>query len=127
MTEYTLSTDPTVRQRHAPEPTVNLVGLPEIGAPTPPVSLEVDAHLAEIEVARQRQLDALSKANLDAVAAAYRASIERVLEDVRIARRRVVAGLYGTCTGCRGEISLARLELRPWATTCATCVSRDRY
>ena len=36
----------------------------------------------------------------------------------------VVAGLYGICTRCHGEIPLQRLELRPWAAMCTRCSSQ---
>ena len=84
---------------------------------------EVDAYLSQIETARQRQLDAMPSGNLDTVAAAYRATVERILHEVRTARQRVVAGLYGICTRCECEIPFQRLELRPWAAMCARCGS----
>lgn len=88
----------------------------------------VDPHsLAEIEAARQRQLDALPPSPTDEVAAAHRATVERILEQVRVARRRVSDGLYGICAGCGGEISVERLELRPWSVTCVRCAPRDRH
>ena len=65
----------------------------------------------------------MPSSNLDTVAAAYRATVERILHEVRTARQRVVAGLYGTCTRCDDEISLQRLQLRPWAGTCVRCAT----
>lgn len=87
---------------------------------------EVRAHLDQVEAARQRQLDALPETSLDVVAAAHRQCIERILDEVRAARARLDAGLYGTCARCTRPIPPDRLDLRPWATTCAACVSRDR-
>ena len=87
---------------------------------------EVCAHLTQVEAARQRQLEALPPTNLDAVAVAHRDCVERILREVRTARDRLAAGTYGTCASCAREIPQARLELRPWATTCVACGSRDR-
>jgi RNA polymerase-binding transcription factor DksA len=84
---------------------------------------EVDAYLSQIEAARQRQLDATSSIQLDPVTTAYRATVERILHEVRAARHRLMAGRYGVCTRCETGIPLARLELRPWAAMCARCAS----
>jgi RNA polymerase-binding transcription factor DksA len=108
---------------HAP----TSVALPRrmaVGKDTPPE--EIDAYLAQAEEARRRQLEALPEVDLDPVAAAYRATVERILEEVRAARRRVEDDLYGTCESCDGAISPERLQLRPWATACATCASAER-
>lgn len=97
------------------------------GTPTPTQSElphGLDHALAEIEEARTRQLDLLPTSNLDPVTAAHRDSVMRILEDVRTARRRLAAGLYGVCLRCDSDIAAARLELRPWATTCTACEPR---
>lgn len=86
---------------------------------------DLDESLAEIEEARTRQLQSLPTSGLDAVTAAYRGSVVRILEDIRIARNRLAAGLYGLCVRCESSIADARLELRPWATTCAKCERRQ--
>lgn len=113
-------------RRSPPGPTADLVALPdreevELSAPA-----EVYTYLLQAEAARQRQLDVLPEVDRDAVAAAYRATVEGILAEVRTARRRAEAGLYGICTGCGAAISAERLELRPWATSCAWCASRER-
>jgi DnaK suppressor protein len=87
---------------------------------------ELHAYLTEIEAARQRQLEALPATDLDAVAAAHRACVERILQEVRNAIGRLDAGVYGKCAECGREIPQDRLELRPWAITCAACGSRNR-
>ena len=84
-------------------------------------------HLHKFEVARQAQLDELPSTNLDAVAAAHRASVERILDEVRTARRRLSEGRYGICANCADPISVARLEARPWATKCVRCVARSQW
>jgi RNA polymerase-binding transcription factor DksA len=119
------SPEPTPRS--APGPTAALVALPrrtEIERTTPPE--EIRSYLADAEEARRRQLEALPEIDLDPVAAAYRGTVERILDEVRTARRRVEDDLYGVCTVCEGTISADRLQLRPWATACATCVSTER-
>jgi DnaK suppressor protein len=83
--------------------------------------------LEKFEADRQRQLDALPTTNLDVVAAAHRASVERILDEVRIARRRLDEGRYGVCLSCADPISTGRLELRPWATTCTRCTERPKW
>ncbi|WP_193614102.1 TraR/DksA family transcriptional regulator [Nocardioides lijunqiniae] len=87
----------------------------------------LDAHLAELQESRQRQLDAMPESDLDAVAAAYRGTVTRILDEVRTARRRVQEGRYGTCVRCDLEISAQRLELRPWVVMCTACSGRDRH
>lgn len=83
--------------------------------------------LARLEVARQQQLDALPTTKLDVVAAAHRASVVRILEEVRLARQRLADGSYGLCMSCSLPISVGRLELRPWASMCTTCTERPRW
>src|SRR4051812_20424949 len=56
--------------------------------PTAPMGIYDD--LASAEAARQKQLDALPSTDRDAVTAAYRASVERILEEIRTARARLV-------------------------------------
>ena len=41
-----------------------------------------------------------------------------MLDEVRQARARVVAGTYGRCEVCGEPIPEGRLEARPWATRC---------
>lgn len=87
----------------------------------------LDDHLAEFETARQQQLDDLPTTNLDVVAAAHRASVERILDEVRTARSRLDEGRYGLCIMCADPIADGRLELRPWATKCTRCVERPKW
>jgi RNA polymerase-binding transcription factor DksA len=85
------------------------------------------AHLAAFESTQQRLLDELPATDLDVVAAAHRGSIERTLEEVRLARQRLAEGRYGTCASCADPISEGRLQLRPWATRCTRCAERPRW
>ena len=122
-TSHTRSTGTTRDHVPAAGPAARLNELPDPAGVMLTVPGEVDAYLSQIEAARQRQLDAMPSGNLDTVAAAYRATLELILHEVRSARLRVLAGLYGICTGCAGEIPPQRLELRPWAAMCARCSS----
>lgn len=84
------------------------------------VALELDV----AEKAREKQLAALPPDPADEVAVLHRESVERLLAEIRAARRRLEEGSYGTCTGCQGPIAPGRLELRPWAATCTGCAPR---
>ena len=85
---------------------------------------DLHALLASAEEARQRQLDALPHTTEDLVARAHRASVVRILDDIRGAQRRLADGRYGTCSTCERPIAPERLELRPWAPTCTRCSER---
>ena len=70
------------------------------------------------------QLRSLPANAPDDVAAAHRASVERTLEEVRLALHLHGEGRYGTCIRCADPISVVRLEARPWATRCIRCADR---
>jgi len=55
---------------------------------------------------------------------ALRRNLERLLEQVEDALRRLDAGTYGICEECGEEISPARLEALPYATLCIKCQQR---
>jgi RNA polymerase-binding transcription factor DksA len=48
------------------------------------------------------------------------------LDEIDDALERVRTGAYGTCEDCGQPIAAARLEARPYATTCISCASRRR-
>lgn len=77
--------------------------------------------LAAAAAQRERQLDELPPTHGDLVAEAHRASVARILAEIRAAQQRLLAGTYGTCTRCGARIVAERLEVRPWATHCAWC------
>lgn len=85
--------------------------------------MPADVHdsLVRAEELRLQQLESLPTSCGDPVSAAHRGSVERILGQIRTARRRLLDGLYHVCTGCDGDIPTDRLEQRPWATTCARC------
>ena len=45
----------------------------------------------------------------------------QMLKEVENALKRVTGGSYGSCEGCGGEISPARLKAIPWARYCLVC------
>ncbi len=44
-----------------------------------------------------------------------------LVEKIDFALRRLEAGTYDQCTGCGGEIPLARLEAKPSVSLCIDC------
>jgi RNA polymerase-binding transcription factor DksA len=50
--------------------------------------------------------------------------VQTHLREIDAAEARLVAGTYGTCEGCGGQIGGARLEARPVARTCIRCATR---
>lgn len=94
---------------------------------TPPIRRDLDfaAIRLDLEIAettRSRQLSELPPSTSeDVVATLHRDSVERLLWEIRGAIARVDDGSYGLCAGCGEAIPQARLELRPWATTCTRC------
>ena len=107
--------------RPAPGPAHHLVALPDFAGLGRMSATELYEHLSDLEAARQRQLEQTPSVNLDPVSAAHRATLERMLAEIRIALDRVVAGRYGTCRHCGDDIPAERLDLRPWATSCVRC------
>lgn len=91
------------------------------------IDSDLAAHLEQFEIARQQQLEAIPAGNLDVVAAAHRASVERILDEVRTARQQLEKGRYGYCIVCADPIAAGRLELRPWATRCTRCPERPQW
>ncbi len=94
----------------------------QVSRSTTPIHLE--QMLREAEAQRERQLAGLRSSNGDLVADAHRASIVRILAEVRSALQRITAATYGDCTRCNTAISVERLELRPWAALCVRCAQR---
>ena len=94
------------------------------GPARPAIAHDLHQMLAEAEAARTRQLESLPYSSKDPVTAAYRDSVERILEDIRAARRRLASGLYGVCAVCGSFIAAERLRLLRWATSCARCAEQ---
>ena len=102
---------PSALLRALPQPTAGQLAAPE----------GVDDHLAQLETARQAQLDALSAAPRNIVAAAHRETVVWILDQVRAARRRLREDVYGFCARCGGLIPPVRLTTQPWVITCTMC------
>lgn len=80
--------------------------------------------LDEAAARRQRQLDLLPPSEGDLVAEAHRASVERILADIRAAQERLASGRYGVCQRCHSRIPSERMRLRPWSPYCVQCADR---
>jgi len=57
----------------------------------------------------------------DPVAVGRAASLLRTIDEIDAALDRIDAGTYGRCAHCGSAISLERLELRPFASSCVSC------
>jgi DnaK suppressor protein len=77
--------------------------------------------LTAAEQAREQQLSSLPALPGDLVADAHRASVTRILAEIRAALGRIEQGSYGTCARCGSTIPVERLELRPWTALCVHC------
>ena len=84
------------------------------------------SELAHLEAARLAQYRAIAHDVNDAVSVAHRDSVLRALEEIRTARQRLAAGLYGLCTRCSKAIPHERLELIPSASMCVGCAVLSR-
>ena len=51
-------------------------------------------------------------------------TLERLLEDINAALKRMDDGTYGICKYCKHEIVEDRLEARPEASACVDCKKR---
>jgi len=56
--------------------------------------------------------------------AAQTAAIQRVLEEIEAAERRLAGGSYGTCNNCQTAIPIERLEILPYVRFCVGCQQR---
>jgi DnaK suppressor protein len=52
------------------------------------------------------------------------AAIQRVLEEIDAAGRRLTDGSYGTCNNCETVIPVERLEILPYVRCCVGCQQR---
>lgn len=86
-----------------------------------PTPTNLHEYLATVEEARRSQLESIPEHSLDPADAAHRATLEKIVEEVQEARRRLAAGLYGVCARCERPIPAERLEFRPWAVRCTPC------
>jgi len=89
----------------------------------------ISADLHEAATHRQRQLELITAAHEagsdtdPAVLTAQRIMLEQLLKQIRAAQARIDDDTFGQCERCQRTIPTARLEVRPWATTCVECAS----
>ncbi|KQV69994.1 hypothetical protein ASC64_09420 [Nocardioides sp. Root122] len=107
---------PSARLRALPQATADQLTTPD----------GIDNHLAQLEKARQAQLDALPAAPGNVVAAAHQETVEWILKQVRTARQRLREDVYGICARCGALIPPDRLAAQPWVITCTVCDPPDR-
>lgn len=93
----------------------------------PQREVDLATQLKRFEIARQEQLETLPNNCGDIVAAAYRASLQRTLSEVRTALKCLEDGRYGICVSCADPISVKRLELHPWAVRCTRCPEHAKW
>ncbi len=69
-------------------------------------------------------LDLAETCARQSIAMIWRAKLEKRLNQMAIALKRLDEGLYGICEKCGDVINPARLEAIPHAIRCATCQER---
>lgn len=93
------------------------------------VRARISVNLDEAATHRQRQLDVLQAsgpdagADVDPVVSAQRATLRQLLKQITAARARLDDEDFGRCEVCQASIPVARLEIRPWTSTCVTCAA----
>ncbi|MBI2243874.1 TraR/DksA C4-type zinc finger protein [Nocardioides sp.] len=85
---------------------------------------DFESLLIEAAATRDVQLQSLPDAQDDPVVAVQRSALRQTLAEITAARGRLADGTFGTCTACSQDIPADRLEFRPWAGTCVSCVGR---
>jgi len=75
----------------------------------------------EEPIGRVSRIDAIAQQSM---VQANRASVQRRLQQVRSALRRLDEGEYGLCAACGEEVGFRRLEAQPEAPLCITCQSQ---
>ncbi|ABL80174.1 hypothetical protein EPN29_13955 [bacterium] len=87
-------------------------------------TVDFESLLIEAAETRHLQLRNLPETQDDPVVAVQRGALKQTIAEIDAARGRLSDGTFGTCTGCGGAIPADRLEFRPWAGTCVSCVGR---
>lgn len=77
--------------------------------------------LADAARTRNDQLDDIDPMEGDPVLRSQRDSLLQILKEIEAAEARLDEGTYGSCTRCHESVPTARLEIRPWSTTCIDC------
>jgi DnaK suppressor protein len=87
-------------------------------------ALENSENQQYVELIDRAPADIGDRATGDALADLNLAIIDRHVREIRdidAARARIVAGSFGTCTGCGSEIGFERLLAYPTAKRCFVC------
>jgi hypothetical protein len=96
-------------------------GIPMTPSSPSAVLPQIRTELLQAARTRHEQLLRLPLPGEDRVAAAHRASVERILDAVHSALDRLADGSYGECARCRGPITVERLVSCPWVSDCHRC------
>ncbi len=121
----------TVRSRRVLNPPKSELRLD----PDPPILAQLKREVAHLtdEIERQQVLtqdhptsgnhmaDDASEVFEQTKNLALKEHLERKLEQLQVAMRRVENGTYGVCEKCGASIPVERLEVLPYATTCVAC------
>ncbi len=52
-------------------------------------------------------------------------NLEKTLQDIRLALKKVDDSIYGACADCGGKIERNRLEILPYAQDCIACQKKN--
>lgn len=77
--------------------------------------------IGELSLYDQHPADLGAELNARQVDFGLQQNMERMLEQVEKALRRIEAGSYGTCENCGRQIDKERLEAMPYVTLCIDC------
>jgi DnaK suppressor protein len=81
-------------------------------------------HERNSRLAQLRAMEASAPHTDKNLKAAQTAAIQRVLEEIDAASRRLTDGSYGTCNSCQTVIPVERLEILPYVRFCVACQQR---
>jgi DnaK suppressor protein len=94
---------------------------------------EIEGQIAELEDATEASGEERVSAADDASAQlfehektlAVEGAFEEMVAEVQHALHKIATGNYGVCDDCGQPIAIARLEVRPQATQCVPCRTRE--
>jgi RNA polymerase-binding transcription factor DksA len=82
------------------------------------------AHERNSRLVQLRAIEAGAGHAEEDLVTAQTAAIQRVLEEIDAADRRLLDGSYGTCMSCQNAIPVERLEILPYVRFCVACQQR---
>lgn len=77
--------------------------------------------LEEAARTRRKQIADIDPMEGDPVLRSQRETLLEILKEIGAAVARLDDGTYGSCIRCHDSVPKARLEIRPWSTTCIDC------